>query len=133
MQSLPSAHLYGDRIIYVSILFCVLLLLLIIYMVRKKMIYENYALVWILVPIVLLVFVSSRTVLEAIAAFAGIYYAPSVMLPVLYLLYIFVMLFFTVVISKRDRQIKDLTQELGILKYQVRKLEEALKAGGKNQ
>jgi hypothetical protein len=133
MQSSPSAHLYGDRIIYVSILFCVLLLLLIIYMVRKKMIYENYALVWILVPIVLLVFVSSRTVLEAIAAFAGIYYAPSVMLPVLYLLYIFVMLFFTVVISKRDRQIKDLTQELGILKHQVRKLEEALKTGGKNQ
>jgi hypothetical protein len=133
MQSSPSAHFYGDRIIYVSILFCVLLLLLIIYMVRKKMIYENYALVWILVPIVLLVFVSSRTVLEAIAAFAGIYYAPSVMLPVLYLLYIFVMLFFTVVISKRDRQIKDLTQELGILKHQVRKLEEGLKADGKNQ
>jgi hypothetical protein len=102
-------------------------------MVRKKMIYENYALVWILVPIVLVVFVSSRTVLEAIAAFVGIYYAPSVMLPVLYLLYIFVMLFFTVVISKRDRQIKDLTQELGILKYQVRKLEESLQAGGEHQ
>lgn len=131
MQSSPSVHFYGDRVIYVSVLFCALLFLLIIYMVRKKMIYENYALVWILVPIVLIVSVSSRTVLETIAALVGIYYAPSVLLPVLYLLFIFVMLFFTIIISKRDRQIKDLTQELGILKHQVRKLEETLPAGGR--
>jgi hypothetical protein len=114
-----SVHFYGNRIIFVAIFFCLALFALIIYMVRKKLIYENYALVWILLPIALLLFVSNRFILEKIAALAGIYYAPSVLLPVLYILFIFVMLFFTIIISKRDRQIKDITQELGILKNEV--------------
>jgi hypothetical protein len=126
MTEPTSVHLYGNRVIFVSIFFCVLLFLLIILMVRKKMIYENYALVWILVPLALLLFVSNRYVLERIAALAGIYYAPSVLLPVVYILVILVMLFFTIVISKRDRQIRDISQELGILKAELRHLRENL-------
>jgi len=126
MTETTPAHLYGDRVIFMSIFFCVLLFLLIILMVRKKMIYENYALVWILLPLALLLFVSNRYVLERIAALAGIYYAPSVLLPVVYILVILVMLFFTIVISKRDRQIRDISQELGILKAEVRNLREQL-------
>ena len=126
MTEPAAVHFYGNRILYVSTFFCLFLFVLIILLVRKKMIYENYALVWILLPIALMLFVSNRTILERIASLAGIYYAPSVLLPVLYILFIFVMLFFTVVISKRDRQIKDISQELGILKTEVRKLREAL-------
>jgi hypothetical protein len=128
MSETTPVHFYGDRIIFVSIFFCLLLFFLIIFMVRKKMIYENYALVWILLPVALVLFVSNRFVLESIAALAGIYYAPSVLLPVLYVLFIFVMLFFTVVISKRDQQIKDISQELGILKNEVCKLRQALES-----
>ncbi len=128
MSDPAGVHFYGNRIIFVSIFFCLALFALIIYLVRKKLIYENYALVWILLPIALLLFVSNRYILESIAALAGIYYAPSVLLPVLYILFIFVMLFFTIVISKRDRQIKDITQELGILKNEVLKLKQAHKS-----
>jgi hypothetical protein len=128
MAETTPVLIYGDRIIFVSIFFCLLLFSLIIFLVRKKMIHENYALVWMLMPVALALFASNRFVLERLAALAGIYYAPSVLLPVLYVLFIFVMLFFTVVLTKRDRQIKDISQELGILKNEVCKLRQALES-----
>ncbi len=120
-NSVTNAH-YGNRVLYVSILVSFMFFLLIIHLVRKRKLSERFALAWMLIPLLLLVFSSNRKLLESMAALVGIYYAPAIMIPIIFGLFIIVSLYFTVKVSKAEQQIKTLTQELGILKHSINAL-----------
>ena len=67
----------------------------------------------------LIIFSSSRKLLESMAALAGIYYAPAIMIPILFGLVILISLYFSIKVSKAELQIKTITQELALLKQKV--------------
>ena len=119
-ESLASVN-YGDRIVYVAIMTNVLFLMLIINLVRKRQLSERFALVWLVIPIFLLIFSSSRFLLEQLASLVGIYYAPAMMIPVIFGLFILVALYFSVKVSKAEIRIKSLAQELALLKHTIEK------------
>ena len=90
---------YGNRVIYFAIVMSLAFLYLIINLVRKRQLSERFALAWLVIPLLLLIFSSNRSLLEWMAEIVGIYYAPAIMIPIMFGLFILVSLYFSVKVS----------------------------------
>jgi hypothetical protein len=109
----------------VAIAVSLLLILLVLELVRRRMLLEEYSFIWIVGSAILLALSLFRGILHTLARWLGIYYPPSLLLLFL-LLFVFVgMLSFSVVISKQRAQIHRLFEETAILSAQVRSLSQA--------
>jgi hypothetical protein len=115
---------YGNRVLYLSFGISIILMLIIIQLVRKRQLTERFALAWMVIPIFLLMLSFSRKLLDWIAALVGIYYPPAIMIPILFLLFLIVSLYFSVKVSMAEQKIKTMAQDLALLRHQV---ENALK------
>ena len=124
-----SAHvyLYGNRILYLSIAAGLFFLLFIVQLVRKRKMSERFALVWMVIPVLLILFSSNRGLLERLAVMAGIAYAPALMIPIIFGLFTLVSLYFSVKASKSEQQIKKLAQELALLRHALQQTQPAVR------
>lgn len=85
---------------------------------------EEYSFIWITCTVLLLLFSFWRNGLEVIAGLLGIYYAPSlIFLGAIFAIVIF-LVHLSVVNSRQHQQIKDLAQEMAILKKKLEEEEE---------
>ena len=108
------------KIQILSILGTVLFMLFIFRLIVKGRLREEYSILWIVCTLVLLVFSFWRGGLDLIAKYLGIYYAPAlIFLGAIFAIIIF-LVHLSVVNSKQHRQIKDLAQELALLKDQFK-------------
>jgi len=102
----------------ISIIGVMLFMYVVVRLVIKGRLREEYSVIWILGTIVLAVFSVWRQGLQNIATLLNVSYAPSL----LFLLAIFAIICFllhlSIVISKLQTQIKDLAYELAIVKQQ---------------
>ncbi|GIM45591.1 hypothetical protein DNHGIG_11400 [Collibacillus ludicampi] len=102
-----------------AIAFSVVFIFVVLDLVRRKRLKEQYSLLWLLVGLVLIVLSSSRSLVEKMASYLHIYYAPS-MLFLFGLIFCFTLiLHLTVVISKLNDRVVRLTQEVALLKEQL--------------
>lgn len=122
MPEVTLTHAYGNRVLYISILMSLVFFLIIINLVRKRQLTERFALVWLFIPIPLILFSSNRSLLEWLASVVGIYYAPAIMIPVLFGLMIMISLYFSIKASKSELYIKNLTQEVALLRHELEQL-----------
>ncbi len=94
-------------------------------LIAKGKLREEYSFIWITCTALLLLFSFWRNGLDVIAKLLGIFYAPSlIFLGAIFAIVIF-LVHLSVVNSKQHKQIKDLAQEMAILK---KKLEEEEKS-----
>lgn len=99
-----------------SILFSAAFLLTILELVRRQKLKEQYSLLWILMGILLLIISMNVRLVEKLAGWLNIEYAPALLF-LFGLLFCFVfILHLTIVISKLNQQVLRLTQEVTILK-----------------
>ncbi|BCJ86415.1 DUF2304 domain-containing protein [Effusibacillus dendaii] len=99
-----------------SLLFSVGFIVVVLDLVRRQRLKEQYSLLWLLVGIGLLVVSSNTVVLEWTARMLDIKYAPAVLF-LLGLIFCFALiLHLTVVISRLSDRVLRLTQELTVLK-----------------
>ncbi|HOT96749.1 MAG TPA: DUF2304 domain-containing protein [bacterium] len=117
MPETTHTYLYGNRILYLAIGAGLLFLLFIVQLVRQRKLSERFALVWMVIPILLILFSSNRALLERLAVLAGIAYAPALMIPISFGLFILVSLYFSIKASRSEQQIKKLAQELALLRH----------------
>jgi hypothetical protein len=90
-------------------------------LIAKGKLREEYSFIWITCTVLLLLFSFWRNGLEVIAGLLGIFYAPSlIFLGAIFAIVIF-LVHLSVVNSRQHKQIKELAQEMAILK---KKLEE---------
>lgn len=122
MPSTVTSTPYGNRILYLSLFASFMFMLFIVQLVRKRKLTERFALAWMLIPILLIIFSSNRILLEKCAALAGIYYAPAIMIPIIFSLFIIVSLYFSIKACKSEQQIKMLAQELALLKNELNQI-----------
>src|SRR4026209_2978641 len=94
-----------DLLQVLALAFCGVLLLTLVELVRRRMLVEEYALVWAGGVTLLFLLSLSRRALEAMAGWLGIQYPPSLLLLAVVLFVILESLFFTVVVSKQRKQI----------------------------
>lgn len=101
-----------------------ILLFIVFRLIMKGRLRAEYSIIWILCSMILLIFSIWREGLDIVAELLGIYYPPALLFLGAILATIVFLLHLSVVSSKFQNQIKDLTQEVGILK---KRLDEARK------
>ncbi len=117
------------KIQIISIVGSLLFMFFIFRLITKGKLREEYSIVWIFCTIALLLFAIWRDGLDIIAKFLGVYYAPAlIFLGAIFAIIVF-LVHLSVVNSKQQGQIKQLAQELALLKE---KMENKQKEDGKN-
>jgi hypothetical protein len=84
-------------------------------LVRRRRLKEEYSLLWLLAGAVMMILSVFRPLLERVAAFLGIFYAPSALFLVTALIAMAVGLHFTAVISTLTDQNRILAQRVALL------------------
>lgn len=99
------------------------LLALVLELVRRKLLGEEYALVWILGAVGLLALSVWRRALDSVARWLGVYYGPALLLLLLGVFVFVALLFFSVVVSRQRLQIDRLIEDQAILEARLREHE----------
>ncbi|MDF3014461.1 MAG: hypothetical protein K0Q78_2665 [Cellvibrio sp.] len=117
----------AHRIQVFSIIGSLLLFVFILKLVKRKKLKEEYSLLWLGFGFIFIVLSIFKPLLEVVASAVGIIYAPAALLLMLVLSVFFILIQFSVVISKLAEGNKNLVQEVGILKAELKKLQLQIK------
>ncbi len=98
-----------------SILFSFFLLVLIVYLIRKKKIREEYAILWIAIFFVFLILSLFRGIIDKISLLLGIQYQPASLFLILIGCTFLLMFHFSLVISDLKKKINSMATALAIL------------------
>ncbi|MBM3678866.1 MAG: DUF2304 domain-containing protein [Actinobacteria bacterium] len=103
----------------------VLLVLVVIELIRKRRLKEQYALLWLGTGIVLIALSAWRDGLNTIARWLGIGYPPAILFAAATLFVIVVLLHYSTVLSRLSDRNTELAQHVALLEAQVRALRDA--------
>ena len=109
----------SSRIQILIILVAALLLVGVIELVRRRRLLERYALLWMLSSLVLLALAIWRGALDKIAEQVGVAYPPNALFIVGFGFVIWMLLHFSVAVSRLSDQSKRLAQRLALLEQRV--------------
>jgi hypothetical protein len=119
--------LLDNRIQVFSIIGSLMLFLFILRLVKRRKLKEEYSLLWLGFGFVFIVLSIFKPMLEIVASAVGILYAPAALLLMLVISVFFILIQFSIVISKLAEGNKNLIQEVGILKAELKKLNSLIK------
>src|SRR3990170_4265624 len=100
----------------VAIIFSLGIFVGIVDLIRRGMLKEQYAILWLISSIVLLILSVWRQLLDKIAYVLGVAYAPSLLFLVAFVFLLLIVLHFSVIISNISEKNKRLSQEIALLK-----------------
>jgi hypothetical protein len=113
-----------SRIQILTICVAALLLVGVIELVRRRRLLERYALVWLFSSVVLLGLAIWRGALDRIAEQIGVAYPPNALFIVAFGFVLWMLLHFSVAVSRLSDQSKVLAQRLALLEERMRRQEE---------
>lgn len=114
----------------VAILVSLILLLVTIQLIRKHKLREEYALLWLLATVTILILSIFGNIVGSLARFLNIAYSPTLPLVAGLIFSLAVLLSLSVALSNQANQNRDLAQEMALMEFRLRELErkEALHA-----
>lgn len=95
------------------------LLAVVVHLIRREKLKEGYSIIWFLVGLTMVLFASVTRLLDILASSIGISYSPAALFLILTGGLFVLALHFSVLISKHDRQIRDLAQANALLRDQL--------------
>src|SRR5918995_2591868 len=98
-----------------------LLLVAVIELVRRRRLLERYALLWLLSGVVLLGLATWRGALDKLAAQLGVAYPPNALFIVAFGFVLWMLLHFSLAVSRLSDQSKVLAQRLALLEERMRR------------
>src|SRR5829696_3040061 len=119
-----------SRIQILTILVAALLLVGVLELVRRRRLLERYALVWLFSSIVLLGLAIWRGALDRIAEQIGVAYPPNALFIVAFGFVLWMLLHFSIAVSRLSDQSKVLAQRLALLEERMRRRE--VEVGGED-
>lgn len=102
-----------------AILFSILLILFIINLVRKNKLDEKYSILWLFASFIILIVAIFPNIITFFARKFNVYYPPTLMLLFSIIVLGAYIIHLSVVITKQNKMIVKLTQELGIFKESI--------------
>ena len=111
-----------ERIEIVALIVSIVLLIVVLELVRRRKLTEEYSFLWILSSLVLLALSVRREILHAVARWLGVYYPPIVLVMLLIVMVFVASLCFSVIVSRQRQQIERLIEETAILSAELRDL-----------
>ncbi len=106
-------------------------LVFVINLVRNKRLKEEYALLWLLMAVTLVVAPLFADVIDSISFAVGIDYPPALMIVITLVCFALIFFQFSVTISRFSEQIKSLSQDLALTRKRLHDLEEQLAQEGR--
>jgi len=113
-----NSELY--KITYLSVIGSLIFILIIIELIRRNMLNERYALIWLIASGLFFIVSAFKNIWVNLSFLIGIKYPPSALFLVLIIGVIFVLLLFSIVISGLNEKVKTLAQELGIIQFNIK-------------
>ena len=114
-----------DVVQLISIAVSAALLATVIELVRRRLLSEEYSLIWIGSAAALLVLSLWRNLLDLAASALGVHYPPALLLLALTFFVVIVALYFSVVVSRHRKEIDKLVEEVALLDADLRALRES--------
>lgn len=107
------------RLQIIAIISALIFMFFIFRLISKGKLREEYSFIWIICTCLLLLFSIWRNGLDVIANLLGVYYAPSlIFMGAIFAIVVF-LVHLSVVNSKQHKQIKELTQEMALMKKKI--------------
>lgn len=107
----------------VAILVSLILLLVTIQLIRKHKLREEYALLWLLATVAILILSIFGNIVGSLAKFFNIAYSPTLPLVAGLIFALAVLLSLSVALSNQANQNRDLAQEMALMDFRLRELE----------
>lgn len=106
------------------------LLAIVLELVRRRRLEEQYSLLWLGTALALLILAVTRNVWDSFALAIGVAYPPTALFIVGFVGMMLILLHFSTVISKLTRQNREAAQQIGLLQWKLRQLEKRLDEQG---
>lgn len=106
-----------------------ILLAVTIHLIRKHKLREQYALLWLIATVAILVLSIFGGIVGALANFFNVSYSPTLPLVAGLLFALMVLLTQSVALSNQADQSRDMAQQMALLEYRLRELEDEGRAG----
>lgn len=106
-----------------AILFSVVLIIFIMNLVKKNKLDEKYSILWLFASLIILIVSVYPKLIIIVASKFNVYYPPSLMFLFGILILGAYVIHITTIITKQNKMIVKLTQELGILKEKIERIE----------
>ena len=116
-----TEHIETFRVQIIAIVTSAVLMILIVELIRRGKLREKYSLLWLMAGGVMLFFSVWRDLLDSLAHFLGVAYAPSILFLAAFFFGVLLLIHFNVVISTLSENIKRLAQEIALLKSEIQK------------
>ncbi len=101
-------------------------------LVRRRRLKEEYSLLWLATAAALIILSLSRPVLDTLASTVGIIYPPSALFLVAVIFVLFILLHFSVVLTRLTQENKENAQQLALLRWQIEQMQKTLATGQEN-
>lgn len=122
-----------DKVQIIFLVSSAVLLFIVLELVRRKKLREEYSLLWIITVVVLLVLSIWRDSLKLIAKALGIIYPPNALFVIASLFILAILLHFSVVISSFKQEQQELAQRYAILNLRIEQLEKGISETVENE
>lgn len=106
------------NIYLLSVVFCLIFLVFTVELIRRQKMAEKYAIIWLLLGVLMLVFSVFPSLLDQVSGIIHINYAPSFLFFIGLTFSLVIILHLTMVVTRLNRQVTRLIQELALLKAQ---------------
>lgn len=118
-----------DKITLVGLAISIAGLLLVLELVRRRKLREDYSLLWLATAVSLILLSASRPLLDQFAAFLGIItYPPAALFLVAIVFTLFILLHFSTILSRLTRENKEIAQQLAIVRWELSETRKQLDA-----
>lgn len=106
-----------------SILFSIFLLALIVTLIRKKKVREEYAILWIAIFVMFLVLSVFRGLIDKFSSLLGIQYQPAALFLILFACLFLLVFHFSIVVSDLKKKLNALAMTVSLLEEKTGKKE----------
>jgi len=114
------------RIQYIAIIGSALLLIFVLFLIKKKRLKEEYSLLWLFFGLVFLAISLWKDALDWISELIGIAYPPAALFLILLMAVFVIMIEFSVIISRHSNWIRKMGQDVGLMKNEIEQLKKKL-------
>jgi hypothetical protein len=111
-----------ERSVIFAISASVAALILVLELVRRRRLREEYSLLWLATAFVMLLVSAWRDLLHSLSAFVGIVYPPNLLFLLAALFLLLLMLYFSTVITRLTQENKEIAQEVALLRHEIEHL-----------
>ncbi|MDQ7024894.1 MAG: DUF2304 domain-containing protein [Anaerolineae bacterium] len=111
-----------ERSVIFAISASIAALILVLELVRRRQLREEYSLLWLGTAFVMLIVSAWRDLLHVLSARVGIVYPPNLLFLMAALFLLILLLYFSTVITRLTQENKEIAQEVALLRHDIETL-----------